>query len=60
MYSDESKYTGLNDNFDYKLNIFYNLCSRASVFKTAKAKVYLIILISLAFDYYYTNLCNIA
>jgi hypothetical protein len=60
MYNDESKYTGPNDNFDYKLDIFHNLCSRASVPETAKAKAYPTMLTSLALDHYYTNLCNIA
>jgi hypothetical protein len=60
MYNNKSKYTGLNDNFDYKLNIFYNLCNWASVPETAKAKVYPTMLTSLALNYYYTNLCNVA
>jgi hypothetical protein len=60
MYNDESKYTGPNDNFDYKLDIFHDLCSRASVPETAKAKAYPTMLTSLALDHYYTNLCNVA
>jgi hypothetical protein len=60
IYNNKSKYTGLNNNFDYKLDIFHNLCSQASVLKTAKAKAYLTILTSLALNHYYTNLCNVA
>jgi hypothetical protein len=60
MYNDKSKYSGLNDNFDYKLDIFHDLCTRDGVPETAKAKAYLTMLTSLALDYYYTNLCNVA
>jgi hypothetical protein len=60
MYNNKSKYTSLNDNFNYKLDIFHNFYSWASVPKTAKAKAYLTILTSLAFNHYYTNLCNVA
>ena len=44
IYMDKSRYSGENDNFDYKLVIFYNLCSRADIPDDIKAKAYLTIL----------------
>lgn len=40
MYSEESKYCGENDNFDFKFTIFCDLCSRASVPKDALSLAY--------------------
>lgn len=40
MYTDEMKYSGENDNFDYKLVIFNDFCDRADVPEAAKAKAY--------------------
>jgi hypothetical protein len=37
-YTDEMKYSGENDNFDYKLVIFNDFCDRADVPEAAKAK----------------------
>jgi len=31
MYTEDNKYSGEDDNFNFKLTIFYNLCSRANV-----------------------------
>src|ERR1700722_14875410 len=31
MYIEDNKYSGENDNFDFKLVIFHNLCSRADI-----------------------------
>ena len=60
IYTDESKYTGQDDNFDFKLVIFHDLCGRASVPEEAKVKAYPTMLSNLALDHYYTNLRNIA
>jgi hypothetical protein len=57
---DESKYTGQDDNFDFKLVIFYDLCGRVGVTEEAKVRAYLTILQGLTLDYYYTNLRNVA
>ena len=54
MYTDESRYSGKNDNFDYKLVIFHDLCSRADVLDSTKA--YPTILRGLALDHYYTSI----
>ena len=59
IYTGESKYSGEDNNFDYKLVIFHDLCGRASVPKEAKAKAYPTMLSSLALDHYYTNLKNV-
>ena len=59
MYTEDNKYSGEDDNFDFKLIIFYDLCSRANVPQEAKVKAYLTMLRGLTFDYYYTNLKNI-
>ena len=60
IYTTESKYTGQDDNFDFKLVIFHDLCGRASVPDEAKAKAYPTMLSNLALDHYYTNLRNTA
>ena len=52
MYIEDNKYSGEDNNFNFKLTIFYNLYSRA------KVKAYLIILRGLVLNYYYTNLKN--
>ena len=31
MYTEDNKYSGENDNFDFKLVIFHNLCNRADI-----------------------------
>ncbi len=56
---EDNKYSGEDNNFDFKLIIFYNLCSRANMPQKTKAKVYPTILRGLVLDHYYTNLKNI-
>jgi hypothetical protein len=59
-YKDKNKYTGQDNNFDFKLVIFHDLCGRVGVTKEAKAKAYPIMLQGLARDHYYTNLRRVA
>lgn len=56
MYTDESKYSGENDNFDYKLVIFNDICSRVDIPDNIKAKAYLMMLRGLALDHYYSSI----
>lgn len=56
MYTDESKYSGGNDSFTYKLTIFHDICARADVPHQAKLKALLTMLKGLALDYYYSNI----
>jgi hypothetical protein len=56
MYTDESKYSGENDNFDYKLVIFNDMCSRVDIPDAIKARAYPTMLRSLALDHYYTTI----
>ena len=58
MYEEEYKYSGDNDNFDFKLVIFHDLCARADVLEIAKGKAYPTMLRGSALDHYYTNLNN--
>ena len=60
LYTDENKYSGENDNFDFKLVIFNDLCNRADVPQAAMVKAYPTMLRGLALDHYYTNLRDIA
>ena len=55
MYTEESKYGGNRDSFDFKLAIFYNIYKYADVLYKAKAKVFLIILKGLTLDFFYLN-----
>ena len=59
IYTEDNKYSGEDDNFDFKFTIFHDLCSRANVPQEAKAKAYPIILRGLALNHYYTNLKNV-
>ena len=56
LYTNKSKYSGKNDNFDFKLTIFINLCQKANIPKQEFSQAYSTILRSLALDHYYTNL----
>ena len=56
LYIDESKYSGENDNFDFKLTIFTDLCQKADILKQEFSQTYSIILRGLTLDHYYTNL----
>jgi hypothetical protein len=56
MCTDESRYSGGNDNFAYKLVIFHDLCSRADIPDDTKTKAYSTVLRELALDHYHTNI----
>ena len=56
MYTEESKYSGENGNFDFKLTVFHDLCSRADVPQEARARAFSTMLRGLALDYYYSNI----
>lgn len=56
MYPEESKYSGENDMFAYKLIIFHDLCRRAGVPEAAKARAFSVMLKGLALDYYYASI----
>jgi hypothetical protein len=56
MYTDESKYSGENDNFNYKLVIFNDICGRVDIPDTIKAKAYPMMLRGLALDHYYSSI----
>ncbi len=56
LYTNEAKYSGENDTFSFKLTIFHDMCDRADVLQSAKLKAFSIMLKSLTFDYYYSNM----
>jgi hypothetical protein len=56
LYTEESKYSGEDDNFDYKLTIFHDLCDRADVLSRAKTKAFPTMLRGLALGHYYLNI----
>jgi hypothetical protein len=56
---ENNKYSGEDDNFDFKFTIFHDFCSRADVPQKAKVKAYPTMLHGLVLDYYYTNLKNV-
>ena len=59
IYIINNKYSREDNNFDFKLIIFYNLYNRASILVLTKVNTYPIILKGLVLDYYYINLKNI-
>jgi hypothetical protein len=56
LYTDKSKYSSENDNFNFKLTIFIDFCQKANILKQEFSQAYSTILRGLALDYYYTNL----
>ena len=59
MYIEDNKYSGEDDNFDFKLTIFYDLYNRADMPQETKVKAYPTMLRGLALNHYYTNLKNV-
>ena len=55
IYTEESKYSGENNNFNYKLTIFNNLCDKVSIPQEVKIKGFLIMLHSITLNFYYKN-----
>ena len=55
MYTEESKYSKKNNNFNYKLIIFNNLYNRVNILQVVKIKGFLIILYSITLNFYYKN-----
>ena len=55
LYTDEFKYSGENDNFDFKLTIFTDLCQKADIPKQEFSQAYSTMLRGLVLNYYYTN-----
>ena len=55
IYTEESKYGGDRDSFDFKLAIFHNIYRRANIPYKAKAKAFPIMLKGLALNFYYLN-----
>ena len=58
MYKEKLQYGGENDNFDFKLTIFRDLCKRAGIPLTARNLAYPAMLRDLALEHYYINLNN--
>jgi hypothetical protein len=59
LYSDDQKYSGQEDNFDFHLIIFNNHCSQIGIQDdSTKAKAYSIMLKGQALDHFFSNLRN--
>jgi hypothetical protein len=56
---EDNKYSKEDNNFNFKLTIFYDLYSRANIPQKTKVKVYPVMLHGLVLNYYYTNVRNI-
>ena len=55
IYTEESKYGGNRDSFDFKLAIFYDIYGCTNIPYKAKAKAFPIMLKGLALDFFYLN-----
>ena len=55
MYTEESKYSGEDNNFDCKLIIFNDLYNRVSIPQEAKIKGFPIMLYGITLNFYYKN-----
>ncbi len=52
------KYSGENDNFNFKLTMFHDLYNRADIPNNVKMKAFPTMLRSLALNHYYANIIN--
>lgn len=55
MCINKAKYSGTNNSFIFKLTIFHDICIKTYISQKILLKVFLIILINLTLDYYYSN-----
>ena len=55
IYTEESKYSKEDNNFNYKLIIFNNLCNKVNIPQEVKIKGFLIMLYSITLNFYYRN-----
>ena len=55
MYTEESKYKGNRDSFNFKLTIFYNICGCANILYKTKVKAFPTMLKGLVLDFFYLN-----
>ena len=55
MYTEESKYSKKNDNFNYKLTIFNDFYNRVDIPQKVKIKGFLIILYGITLNFYYKD-----
>ena len=58
LYTDKQKYGGSVDSFDFKLTIFYDLCTKASITQGTYLDVFSTMLKDDALDYYYDSVNN--
>lgn len=56
IYTNNGKYSSHNNNFIFKLAIFYNISLRVDVLSKVKIKIFFTMLKSLTLDYYYLNI----
>lgn len=55
IYTDEQKYSGVNDSFDYKLTIFYDICKRSGLSPEGYITAFPTMLKGHAQDHYYSS-----
>jgi hypothetical protein len=55
LYTEEKKYSGDGNSFDYKYNIFIDLCKKAELPINAYFKAFFIMLKGAALKHYYTT-----
>jgi hypothetical protein len=55
LYTEEKKYGGDGNSFDYKYNIFIDLCEKAELLIDAYFKAFFIMLKEAALKHYYTT-----
>ncbi|TQS33459.1 hypothetical protein Golomagni_06196 [Golovinomyces magnicellulatus] len=58
MYDEKLKYGGSQDSFDFKLTIFYDLCTKAGINSDAYSSSFSTMLRDDALDYFYDSINN--
>jgi hypothetical protein len=55
MYTDEDRYSGSDDSFSYKFDIFFDNCAKAGIPQEAQSIAFSVVLVGLAKDFYYIS-----
>lgn len=55
IYTDDQRYDGINDSFDFKLNIFYDICRRSGLTPEGYMSAFPTMLKGLAQEHYYSS-----
>ena len=59
LYTNEKKYSEINDNFVFKINVFQNICNQTMLFVKTRLLTFSIMFKKMILNYYYNHIVNI-